>query len=124
MQRSEREELERALEDRSAQTLSRIEALTRSFEDMVRSSEISPPDDEHDPDGATSGFERAQVAALLEAARAELAELEEARTRLASGSFGLCESCGNEIGVQRLVARPSVRTCVRCARRRRNPRST
>ena len=112
---TELEMLERSLADLIATTTARIENLTRTHDDIVSSAELSPPDDEHDPDGATSGFERAQVAALLEDAKQELAELERASERLRDDSFGICESCGGQIGSARLEARPNVRTCVLCA---------
>lgn len=110
-----REQLERALARDLERTAARIAALRRNFEDIVRSGEGSPPDDEHDPDGATSGFERAQISALLETAESDLAELEVAQTRLREGTYGSCEKCGRPIAFERLLARPSVRTCVRCA---------
>ena len=98
-----------------ARTSARVEALARDLEDLIGSAEGSPPDDEHDPDGATSGFERAQLSALLEQARAELAELRAALARLDDGRYGVCERCGRPIGAARLEARPAVRTCVACA---------
>ena len=115
LQPSQLEVLERSLIDRIASTTARIENLTRTHDDILRSSELSPPDDEHDPDGATSGFERAQVAALLEGAKNELVELERASTRLRDDSFDVCEICGGPIAFTRLEARPNVRTCVLCA---------
>ena len=33
-----------------------------------------------------------------------------------SGAYGRCETCGAEIGSERLAARPSARTCITCAR--------
>lgn len=111
----DRDKLERSIAVKIAETIARIDSLGRSLDDIVRSSEGSPPDDEHDPDGATSGFERAQIASLLDSARNELKELEWARERLEVGTFGLCESCGRPITTERLRARPSVRTCVDCA---------
>jgi DnaK suppressor protein len=120
LQPFELEVLGRSLAERIATTRARIENLTRTHDDIVSSAALSPPDDEHDPDGATSGFERAQVAALLESARKELAELEHASDRLRDDSFGLCETCGGPIGFARLEARPNVQTCVLCASKARN----
>ena len=73
------------------------------------------PDDEHDAEGSTIGFERARVIALLAHARAVLAELEQAQSRLAGGTYGRCSTCGEPISQERLAARPTARTCVRCA---------
>ena len=95
----------------------RIEALTRNYDDVVASIEDVGNDDEHDPDGSTIAFERAQVIALLDAARDRLRALDEAADRLAAGEHGTCESCGQPIPLERLQARPTTRTCVGCAGR-------
>ena len=95
--------------------LAQIAALGREFDDVVAASRASNADDEHDPEGATIAFERQQVAALLEAARHRLAEVEAALERRASGGYGVCEVCGRPIPEERLAARPAARTCVGCA---------
>ena len=63
-------------------------------------------DDEHDPEGATIAFERAQLAALLGQAHSHLAELDGALDRLRQGRYGRCERCGRPVGAERLAARP------------------
>ena len=55
-------------------------------------------DDEHDPEGATLAFERQHAAALLEAAREQVAALDVALERLAQGRYGSCDRCGRPIG--------------------------
>ena len=99
-----------------AAAVAAIEALTREFDAVVAASRASNADDEHDPEGATIAFERQQVAALLEAARRRLADVEAALARRAAGRYGVCEGCGGSIPAERLAARPSARTCVACAR--------
>jgi RNA polymerase-binding transcription factor DksA len=74
------------------------------------------PDDEHDAEGSTIGFERARVTALLAAARRSLVELDAAGARLAAGTYGRCLACGRPIPEARLAARPTADTCVACAR--------
>ncbi|HWM00705.1 MAG TPA: TraR/DksA C4-type zinc finger protein, partial [Actinophytocola sp.] len=71
-----------------------------------------------DPEGVTVAFERAQTADLLQRARAELQALDEARERLASGTYGTCLRCGHPINAERLDALPATTTCIRCANRR------
>ena len=56
-------------------TLARISALTIEFEGIVATSVGSNIDDEHDPEGSTVAFERAQVTALLDEARTHLDDL-------------------------------------------------
>ncbi len=74
-------------------------------------------DDEHDPEGTTNAIERAQVSALLDRARRRITELDEALERLDAGRYGVCTGCGEPIAPDRLAARPSARTCIRCANR-------
>ncbi len=94
----------------------RFEQLEGALAAIIDSSESANLDDEHDPEGATVGFERAQIAALLERSRDQLAELDAARERLRCGCYGLCESCNRPIGRPRLDAQPAARLCIGCAR--------
>ncbi|MFY0409287.1 TraR/DksA family transcriptional regulator [Solicola sp. PLA-1-18] len=92
----------------------RLADLRREHDAVVAASRDSNADDEHDPEGATIAFERAQVDALTAATRAELARLEQARSRVDDGTYGRCETCGEPIGDERLEARPGATRCVRC----------
>ena len=89
--------------------------LTAELDRLAIASADSNLDDEHDPEGATVGFERAQLSALLDRAREQLRELEAAAHRLESGRYGRCERCDNPIGDERLLALPAARLCIRCA---------
>lgn len=100
--------------DRRARTAARIVQLTRDLEALVAATHDSP-DDEHDPEGATIGFERAQASALLAEAEAHLDALDGAAAALADGQLGQCGSCDGPIGVDRLLARPTTRACIACA---------
>lgn len=89
--------------------------LTHDFQSVVRASTDTNADDEHDPEGSTIAFERAQLAALLDSARHELDEIDSALDRLDTGGYGWCEHCGVAIASERLLARPAARQCVTCA---------
>jgi RNA polymerase-binding transcription factor DksA len=104
-----------ALEAERAITLDRIGAMTAEFDEIVSGSADSNADDEHDPEGSTIAFERAQTAALLGDARGYLEELDGAATRLDAGSYWTCARCGGPIGAARLMARPATQTCIACA---------
>jgi DnaK suppressor protein len=97
----------------------RAEALRRDVEAIVESAKGGATDDEHDVEGATVAFERAQAMALLEETRTQIETLDQALARLAAGTYGRCESCGEPIAPERLAARPAATTCIRCASRRR-----
>ena len=95
--------------------LERVAALEREFAGLAEAASAAGTDDEHDPEGATLAFERQHAAALLEAAREQVAAIDDALRRLAEGRYGVCDRCGQPIGAERLAARPAAVTCVRCA---------
>jgi RNA polymerase-binding transcription factor DksA len=104
------------LRDLRRSTAERRLALRRDFDRMVEASQSVSTDDEHDPEGSTIAFERAQVAALLDQAERQLAELDAAVARLDAGGYGRCESCGGQIAAERLLVRPAATRCIACAR--------
>jgi DnaK suppressor protein len=86
----------------------RIDAMTAARAD-------TNSDDEHDPEGATIGFEWSQADALRTALRRRLAEIDDALARIADGTYGTCEICGDRIAPARLEARPTTSRCIRHA---------
>jgi RNA polymerase-binding transcription factor len=109
----ERQEL---LERQRTLARERAAALAKDLDGVLDASTDVATDDEHDPEGQTIAFERAQLGALLDQARARLGDLDDALRRLAEGTYGVCETCGHPIAVERLAARPVARTCITCAR--------
>jgi DnaK suppressor protein len=107
--------LEELLTAERARTLDRIAALNRDREGIMESSTMAGLDDEHDPEGATIAFERSQIEALLDQSRRHLSELDRSLRQLAQGDYGICERCGRPIAAERLIARPTARTCIDCA---------
>ena len=89
--------------------------LARDLEALFTASRDSNADDEHDPEGATIGFERAQLTALLAAARTRIAEVDDALRRVDAATYGVCERCGRPIAGERLAVRPFARYCMACA---------
>jgi DnaK suppressor protein len=104
----------RLAEDRS-ETLDRLSGLERERAGIVEATESANSDDEHDPEGATIAFEREHTTALLERARQHLDEIDAALRRLDEDAYGTCASCGQPIAADRLAARPTATTCIRCA---------
>jgi DnaK suppressor protein len=103
-----------ALAARRAEAVARVAALQADLDRMIQSSVGANADDEHDPEGATVAFERAQLATLLAEAGRRVADLDAAAARVAAGTYGRCERCGEPIPPARLAARPTATTCVRC----------
>ena len=83
--------------------------LARDLEALFAASRDSNADDEHDPEGATVGFERAQLTALLAAARRRIEEVDDALRRVDAGAYGVGEGCGLPIAGERLAVRPFAR---------------
>jgi DnaK suppressor protein len=88
--------------------------LRQELADIAEST-ASGPDDEHDAEGSTIGFERARVAALLTRTERRVADLELAVERIRAGAYQRCEQCGSDIAAERLDALPATRRCVTCA---------
>lgn len=95
-------------------TEARLAALQKDF-DAIVSSAGAAADDEHDPEGSSTAFDRQHVAALIAAARDHLAEIARAAARIDDGSYGTCQRCGRQISAGRLAARPATATCITCA---------
>ncbi|WIX83713.1 TraR/DksA C4-type zinc finger protein [Amycolatopsis carbonis] len=106
------------IERARAETSRRASALARQWDEIVAASQFTSGDDEHDPEGATIAFERAQVQALLRQAQDELVALGQAAERVLAGVYEVCERCGGPISEGRLTALPATRICIACANRR------
>lgn len=61
--------------------------------------------------------ERGEAEALAGRLREALSEVESAIARLADGTYGRCEVCGNQIDPARLEAKPTARRCMACLAR-------
>ncbi|MFB9378122.1 TraR/DksA family transcriptional regulator [Kineococcus gynurae] len=111
------EPLREALLAELAEAEQRVAALERELASALEVAAEGTADDEHDPEGSTTAFERAQTAAVLEQVRDRVADLRTAVARVGRPGFGRCEVCGRAIPAGRLAARPWARTCVDCAGR-------
>jgi len=95
-----------------AEALGRLTGLGDAHQDVVDAARDANVDDEHDPEGATIAFERAQLEALAGGARRRVDEVDAALARLADGTYGTCAVGGEPIDDARLEARPTATTCV------------
>jgi DnaK suppressor protein len=102
-----------------AATAERVTALAAQVDALAEQQALTTHDDEHDPEGVTIGFERAQLLGLLAGARHDLGALDRAAGRIAEGTYGRCLRCGASIPADRLEALPAAETCLACASRRR-----
>lgn len=69
-------------------------------------------------EGTALAVERLSQVAAHDRLQAMLAEVRRAEEKLAAGSYGRCDACGNEIAPARLEALPWAVRCVSCSARR------
>ena len=100
-------------------TAERLAALAGQIAALAEQQALTTHDDEHDPEGVTIGFERAQLLGLQAGARHDLGALDRAADRLVAGTYGQCLRCGAPIPAERLEALPAAETCLACTTRRR-----
>jgi DnaK suppressor protein len=65
-------------------------------------------------DRASLESERNAELRIRDRERKLISKIDDALKRIEDGSYGLCESCGNPIGVDRLKARPVTTLCIDC----------
>ena len=65
-------------------------------------------------DHATSDRARELSLMLTDRERQKLVQIEEALKKIDEGSYGVCESCGDEIDEERLIAMPFAKLCLSC----------
>jgi len=93
--------------------LSQKNALLREAEEALN----NLPGDLNFPDmgdQATAETDRNFMLRLRDRERMLLKKIEETIERIDNAEYGICTSCGNEIGVKRLEARPVTDLCIEC----------
>jgi DnaK suppressor protein len=81
-----------------------------TIEDMTDGNELCA-----DPaDRATVESDRSFTLRIRDRERKLISKIKAALTRMEDGTYGLCDECGEEIGVPRLKARPVTKLCINC----------
>jgi DnaK suppressor protein len=89
------------------------EEAGRTVSGMTENEETFP-----DPtDRATLESDRNFMLRIRDRERKLITKIKEALQRIEDGTFGLCESCGDDIGLDRLQARPVTTLCIECKRK-------
>ncbi len=68
-------------------------------------------------DRATLESDRNFMLRIRDRERKLILKIREALQRIEDGSFGQCETCGDDIGIDRLYARPVTTLCIECKRK-------
>lgn len=100
----------------------KLQAMKRRALDEIRSTSkdidtnVQPGDHEVQSNADAAEIQRLGDVryAEIEIDRARLLEVEQAQGRIAEGRYGICEDCGNDIPVQRLLAQPAAVRCAAC----------
>ncbi|BCS88771.1 TraR/DksA family transcriptional regulator [Pseudodesulfovibrio sediminis] len=87
-----------------------LHAVTEQAKSTVLTVENCPDE----TDFATQLTQQGVNVAIQHRRSVRILELETALKRLSETEYGVCEECGDDIGVARLKANPSTRLCVCC----------
>lgn len=68
----------------------------------------------HLADGAFEQYEQEFNLSMIENETEELKEIARAIEKIDRGEFGVCESCGIDVSIERLKAMPYTRICIHC----------
>ncbi|HOV85146.1 MAG TPA: RNA polymerase-binding protein DksA [Syntrophobacteraceae bacterium] len=68
-------------------------------------------------DRATLESDRNFMLRIRDRERKLIMKIREALQRIEDGNFGICEMCGDDIGIDRLKARPVTTQCIECKRK-------
>lgn len=65
-------------------------------------------------DRAAAESDRSFLLRIRDRERKLIVKIQEALQRVEDGTFGICDTCGDEIGEKRLEARPVTTQCIDC----------
>lgn len=96
--------------------------LARRREEIMKTAEVtkeqgigfSQDDLADEVDLASSESEQSMSLRLRDRERVLLKKIDKMLQKIDEGTFGVCENCGEEIGIKRLEARPVTDLCIRC----------
>jgi DnaK suppressor protein len=81
----------------------------KTVEDMDEDENFPDPSDR-----ASMESNRNSILRIRDRERKLIFKIQEALQRLEAGEFGICEECGEKIGIERLKARPVTTLCIDC----------
>ena len=81
------------------------------------SDDVNFVDDAGFADRGHSTEERSQVIAVVRALRSNLRDVEHALSKMDTGTYGICERCGQPISLERLQALPWAELGIDCKQR-------
>jgi RNA polymerase-binding protein DksA len=104
------EEEKKLIEDELS-SLGRMDKETGDWE-AIPQEQTAPEADENDMADRTEDYE--ERSSTMDTLETRLKDINEALTKIETGNYGICESCGKPIEQDRLEANPSAKTCKEC----------
>jgi DnaK suppressor protein len=104
--------------DTRAQLEQERDVLRRQLADLGFGDDGGLVYDSNFADSSQVTAERGEAEALAAKLREALREVEVALGKLDTGTYGVCEACGQQIDSARLEAMPTARLCINCASKR------
>lgn len=91
------------------------EELLSGAEKAVSGMSVAQDDNFPDPaDRASHETDRNFLLRVKDRERRLITKINEALSRVEDGTYGICETCGEEISFKRLEARPVTTNCIEC----------
>src|SRR3989338_1770998 len=91
----------------------RREILDQAESTKEKGMNFDPDDLPDEVDLAASEADQSMNLRLRDRERVLLRKVDKALQKIEEGEYGICESCGEEIGVKRLTARPVTDLCIK-----------
>lgn len=104
------------LRERQAELQARLARLDAESQELDM--DTRPRYSNHPADEAVELLDRAGRDAIARVLLDDMMQVDRALDRIANGSYGLCDDCGQPIPPRRLEARPTATLCVSCQARR------
>ncbi len=93
----------------------KIEELLSGAGKAVSGMSVAPDESFPDPtDRAAHETDRNFLLRVKDRERKLISKTKEALEKIDNGTYGICESCGEEISEKRLMARPVTTCCIEC----------
>ncbi len=118
-----KKEMEKEIEKIDKKTLSHFKKILLKEREQivgevkqtyVSSQEVGQDGIQDIGDEAANIYNKQILLSLNESERMRLQEVDEALDRIANGTYGICEECGEPISLKRLEVRPVAKYCVAC----------
>lgn len=115
--------MSKKLDDMTLSVLEKERKQTRTELDRLRDALKTEVEIEDMEEAAFDLIERDKTQALIFTLERKLEEIKHAIKRAQEQTYGICESCGQEIEPERLEIFPETTLCIRCKRQREKQRS-